>query len=536
MKPTRHARVRHRFAAIATIVSGLTPLVLLTGPTPAHAAIDPGHPDFDGDGIADWAVGAAGENNGAGGVYTFYGADPKTTARTQYWTQDTPGIQGTSHVDDAFGAAVVAADFNNDGFSDLAIGVPGERVGGRRNAGGVQVIYGSVTGLQPAGNEFWTQDRGAIQSRSEVNELFGTSLAAGDFDADGRSDLAVGAPGELVGRAPGAGAAFVLRGCACGLTDAKSQRFTQDVSGMPGTAGRDDNFGFSLAVGTFGGDAIDDLAIGVPGDRVSNRVGAGGVHVLRGRATAGLTANGGQFWNEPLLQLPETNGAEEYDFFGFSIAAGDLNLDGVDDIAVGAPGEYSGSIPFSGAVMTIFGDGSMLGRAGAQYLSQDTPDMPGKNTKFQEFGHTVHVAPIGNVDGGVADDFLVIGVPYEDINGVADAGLVHVLPPSVSGVVASGSAMWHLDSNGLAGDPTIGGWFGITLGSVDTDADGQSELLVGSPGEDVGDVLGAGGVTRFGDEGAEPTASGSFHRTEASDVVSGRAARTDFFASALTSG
>jgi hypothetical protein len=53
----------------------------------------------------------------------------------------------------------VRADFNGDGFQDLAIGVPGQTVGGDLGAGAVSVIYGTADGLSSVNNQFWSQDR-----------------------------------------------------------------------------------------------------------------------------------------------------------------------------------------------------------------------------------------------------------------------------------------------------------------------------------------------------------------------------------------
>ena len=94
----------------------------------------------------------------------------------------------------------VRADFDGDGFADLAVGVPGEDVGTVADAGAVNVIYGGPTGLTAAGNQLWTQDSEGIKGTQEPGDEFGFSLAAADFDRDGFADLAVGVPGEDVGR------------------------------------------------------------------------------------------------------------------------------------------------------------------------------------------------------------------------------------------------------------------------------------------------------------------------------------------------
>ena len=119
--------------------------------------------DFNGDGYADLAVGVPNEDvNGradAGLVNVVYGSAAglsATSVQDQRFFQDysagTPesNIRDTSEVNDRFGAAVVAADFNGDGYSDLAAGVPEEDLASTANAGAVNVIYGSPAGLSPA--------------------------------------------------------------------------------------------------------------------------------------------------------------------------------------------------------------------------------------------------------------------------------------------------------------------------------------------------------------------------------------------------
>ncbi len=505
----------------------------IVGDSIATAAAD-AHPDFDNDGFADLAAGAAGEGNAAGGVFVFYGAATSTAGRQQYFTQDTAGIGGLAVPDDAFGAAVAAGNFNGDAFDDLAIGVPGDDISGQTDAGAVHVLYGSVSGLTANGSEWWHQDRAGIAGRPIAGDLFGTALATGDFDGDGRDELAIGTPGESTGSHRNAGSVTVLVGCSCGLTGAGSKLLTQDTPDVGSTPADDDTFGFSLAVGRFGGDARDDLVVGVPGETVSAHPGAGGVHVFAGTPT-GLTGNGSQLWHEGILGIGAANGPEDFDLFGWSVAAGDLNRDGKDDVAVGAPGEYRSGIPFAGSVFVIRADGGLLGTDGAQMLHEDTTGIAGSSSPNQEFGHAVLIAAIRG-DGGTPRNALVVGVPYENAGSAAEAGLVHVLPSSGSGVTATGSQWFSLATNGVPGAATPGGWFGITLGASDTDGDGIAELVVGSPGEDVGAPakFAAGALTRLGDAAGVPSATGSVHWDQNTPGIFGSPGTTDFFASALT--
>src|SRR4029453_12821577 len=115
-------------------------------------------------------------------------------------------------------AGSLQADFNNDGFADLAIGVPGESVGSIPCAGAVTGLYGSAAGLTGSGSQLVTQNSAGVGSTAKSDDAFGQALAAGDFDNDGFADLAVGAPFESIGSSIAVGAVNLLYGTPTGLT------------------------------------------------------------------------------------------------------------------------------------------------------------------------------------------------------------------------------------------------------------------------------------------------------------------------------
>lgn len=118
---------------------------------PAGAATTLAKPyDFDGNGYVDLAIGAPSLRvstvRRAGGVVVLPSSRSGPSRSEKIVTQSSSGVPGASEVDDQFGYAVASADFNKDGYADLAVGQPGETVGTVDAAGSVTVIYGSKTG------------------------------------------------------------------------------------------------------------------------------------------------------------------------------------------------------------------------------------------------------------------------------------------------------------------------------------------------------------------------------------------------------
>src|SRR5690606_15666302 len=141
--------------------------------------------DFDGDGYADLAIGVPFDDGDEGAVNIIYGSNDGLDADgDQRWTQDSAGVLGIAERFDLFGWSLAAGDLDGDDRDDLAIGVPGEDLDRIFDAGQVNVLYGSSSGLTAAGNHVWHQNTPGIEGIAEEEDRFGGALAIGDFDGD----------------------------------------------------------------------------------------------------------------------------------------------------------------------------------------------------------------------------------------------------------------------------------------------------------------------------------------------------------------
>jgi hypothetical protein len=485
-----------------TIALGLTVLVILTARlNPVHSETKDGEiflipppANFDGDDYADLAIGVPGEAIGsiqaAGAVNVLYGTSPGglSTSGDQFWHQNSPDIVGTAEENDSFGAALAAGDFDGDGYTDLAIGIPDEDVGSAVDAGSVLILYGTDSGLSDSGdqgvNDYLFGDT------PEAGDHLGYALAAGDFDGDGNDDLAIGVPdedyddyGDLLWNA---GCVHILYGSSsAGLYSGVIQTWHQDLGGGSDSPDDDEQFGYALIAGDFDGDGRDDLAIGAPGEGVESPDDrAGSVTVLYGSAS-GLTVA-----HEWITQTPLLDQSEENDEFGSALAAGDFDGDGRDDLAIGVPGEDVDARDSAGAVNVMFGSPGGLVYSGDQFLHQNVSDAEDEVQAGDEFGSALTA---GDFNGDGRDD-LAVGIPFEDIVPDRNEGAVHVFYGSGSGLTTTEDWWFHQDSPDIENTAEPDDEFGSALAAGDFNGDGYADLAVGVPEEDFSSIENVGAV------------------------------------------
>ncbi|TDC22184.1 VCBS repeat-containing protein [Streptomyces sp. 8K308] len=433
----------------------------------------------------------------------------------------------------------VRDDFDGDGYRDLAIAAPHAPVDGQEYAGAVVVVPGSAGAPRAAATTLTSQSGPGVPGASEEGDAWGAALAAGDFDGDGRADLAVGAPGEDTAQGVDVGAVTVLWGGASGLGGGTALA----TPASPGLTG----FGGSLAAGDFDGDGVDDLAVGQQGtnDVWIHRGGSGfsaapagfaataltdslaGVATLaagdiNGDGTDDLVVGGDNltardYFRNAVYLSPGSAARRTYAGLaghGTSAAVGDIDGDGRADVVTGHPrepdGVFQGTSRGGNVTVTYGAAGGLATSRAPVVIHQNTAGVPGAAEPEDQFGASV---ALGDIDGdGHAD--LVVGADQENIGTATFAGAVTVFHGSAAGLDTTTSYPLHQNTADVPGGAEPNDRLGNAVSLTDRNRDGRADLAIGVPGEDEGAggfmwlPATATGITATGSIGIGATATG----------------------------
>lgn len=356
---------------------------------------------------------------------------------------------------------------------------PLNRGRGTHAALAVAVCLVLAAGVTPA-HAYLALLRQGVESTEVANsgDLFGYTLAAGDFDGDGREDLAVAAPWEANGLVPTAahGVVTVNWGTVRGLGHLGASLLS------PGTPLDDSvKFGYALAVGDFNGDGYDDLAVGLPDNDIGAVVDAGSVWIYDGFA--------GGIQLAPSLMLSQANTAaqvETDDNFGFTLAAGDFDGNGYDDLAIGSIGEDGGT-----GVVTMVRSGGAGGLAPTSAVVFQPGVLGG--TVGTPGGWFSKGLATGDLDQDGFDD-LVVGAPRTAVGAIGSAGRLYVLYGTPVGLTATDAWTWDTgDDTGWLQDTALELGWSLAVGNFrDLPASSPLQIVAGAPGYESGGLNDSG--------------------------------------------
>ncbi|MEX2395331.1 MAG: FG-GAP repeat protein, partial [Actinomycetota bacterium] len=127
----------------------------------------------------------------------------------------------------------------------------------------------------------------------------------------------------------------------------------------------------------------------------------------------------------------------------------------------------------------------------------------------------------GDFDGDGPED-LAVGVPFEDIGAINHAGAVNVIYGGDGGLSTTGNQLFHQDSTGIDGAAETGDRFGDRLAAGDYNGDGEHDLAIGAPFEDLGSVRDAGVVhVLFGSSGGLVSSNDQLWHQDSSAIAGG---------------
>ena len=300
--------------------------------------------DVNGDNIADFLIsseekGVDDTRHESGLIYVVHGPIEATGAGAVELNDESADFRILGpHRNYSSGKGLAAGDVNNDSVLDIAVGSP-NGYGSRK--GGVEILLGPFDGsdidLRDGGDTTFIGSIGAIGS-TRNGDAAGASIAIGDLNNDGIDDIAINSRSADVAGIENAGETHIIFG-PLDPSELESLVTQDEDNGVPiksvvdvtlqGEEVRDNASESSLAIGDLDGDGVNDFIVGSMQSDASGNRAAGKVFIIKGPLLSGT-------YNLEDTADVVIEGENSIDSLGSGVDVGDLNGDGVADLALAA--------------------------------------------------------------------------------------------------------------------------------------------------------------------------------------------------------
>jgi cysteine-rich repeat protein len=325
--------------------------------------------DVTGDGAPDLVLGAPG-GDGPGGlfpdggeVYVFDSSAFVPGGTTSVLLAD---LLFHGDAGDALGMAVATGNIGGSAVGDVIAGGPGHdgQAGTLADAGAVGVVFGTAFSLATVA----ISAADVLVEGGDAGDALGAAVTAGDFNGDGAPDLFYGAPegDTFMNAAADDGDAYTAWGpLAAGVYVATAIVLPEFFGGGAELYGEGEDFGAAIATGDINDDGYADLIVTDPlaCSVTPCDAEAGEMYLTLGRPFSTIPGLGGatRFQVATGSFVLTVRGAAPLDHLGTTIAAGDLDADGLADMVIGIPDAdgTGGTRPDGGEIAIVFGGGNL---------------------------------------------------------------------------------------------------------------------------------------------------------------------------------
>ncbi len=446
--------------------------------------------DVNNDGVEDIAVGAFRDDDGGtdrGAVWILMLNDTGAVASHQKIAEPLTDVGNILVNEDRFGTSIACVgDLNNDGVEDLLIGANRDNINGGTDDGAAYMVFLTAEGTHKSITKIDENYNWNFSGLDATDFFGGTCASLGDLDGNGTVDFIIGAASDGDGGTD-RGAAYILfmdsigdYNPAPGTVGNTAAKISDSYGNFTGTLDNSDNFGYAISnIGDLDGDGTNDMVVSAHKDD-DGGTDRGAVWVLFMNDDHSVSSH---------QKISDTQGSftgtlANSDWWGKSVAhIGDLNNDGVEDLAVGAPGDDTGGST-RGAVWILFmnANGTV---SDYQKISDTDGNFGGTLADGDQFGEAV--AGIGDINKDGVEDIAVGAFGSDD--GSSDRGAIYILFMTDSGYVASEQKIGY-NSGGFTYALASGALFGCDITTLgDINKDGVNDIAVGARRQNEGAIF-----------------------------------------------